>query len=269
LVEANETHRLDLGSTVLSELTLVSSTGLNLDISVRVPASIDSPSPLVILLGGYRTGRDAARLVTDTRGVVVAALSYPYRGELAPRGIALLTHIPKIQRAILDTPPAVLLALDYLLEQPYIDSEKLELAGVSLGAFFVSVPGALDARIKRVWLVHGAGKPAEVLAHRLQDHISWAPARSLTGRILGLVSYSHYLEPERWVGRIAPRPVIVVNARDDEALTPSSIESLHRAVRQPAEIIWTEGLHVLPNRRDTVEQIANLILDRLSREEEP
>lgn len=267
LVEARETLRLNLGHTVLTELRLVSSSGLEVEISLRIPTDTDTPSPLVILLGGYRTGRDAARLVVDTRGVVVAALSYPYRGNPATGGLALLARIPDIQRAILDTPPAVLLTVDYLLKQPYVDPERIHLIGVSLGAFFVSVPAVLDPRIRRVWLIHGGGKPAEVLAHRLEGRIPLAPVRHAAGRILALMSYSRYLEPERWVGRIAPRPVILVNARDDDQLTASSIESLHRAVREPAEIVWTEGEHVLPTDRETVERITGLILERLARDD--
>lgn len=266
LVQARETGRQELGNTALSEMTLVSSSGLEVEISVRVPIPIDSPAPLAILLGGHRTGRDAARLVVDTRGVVVAAISYPYRGNPASRGLSLLAQIPQMQQAILDTPPAVLLALDYLLEQSYVDSERVELIGVSLGAFLVSVPGALDSRIGRVWLVHGAGKPAEVLARRLEDHIGFPLARRWAGQVLALLIRGDYLKPERWVGQISPRPVVVVNSRNDEALTASSIESLHRAVRQPAEIIWTEGQHVLPARRQAVEQIAKLVLDRIAPE---
>jgi dienelactone hydrolase len=268
LVGALETGRLNLGSSVLTEVSLVSTSGLEVEIAVRIPNDIDSRSTLAILLGGYRTGRDAARFVADTRGVIVAALSYPYRGDQPSRGLSLIADIPNIQQAILDTPPAVFLALDYLLGQPYVDPERVELIGVSLGAFLASVPGVLDSRVRRVWLIHGAGKPAEVLAHRLKEHIPFTPARSLAGQILAFLGRSHHLEPERWVGRIAPRPVIVVNARNDEALTASSIESLHRAVRQPAEIIWTEGYHVLPGRREIVAQITELVLARLAPEEE-
>lgn len=268
LVDVREAGRQNLGSRTLTEITLVSSSGLQVEMAVSVPVDIESPVPGVILLGGYRTGREAARLVPDTAGVVVAALSYPYQGDPSPQGLSLLTDIPQIQRAILDTPPAVLLAVDYLTQQPYVHPRHVELVGVSLGAFLVSVPGALDPRIGRVWLVHGAGRPAEVLAHRLEDQIPFAPARRFAGRVLALLSYSHYLKPELWVGRIAPRPVVVVNARDDEALTRSSIESLHRALREPAEIIWTEGEHVLPTRREAVARIAELILGRLSLEEE-
>ena len=268
LVEVRETRRLELGSTALTELTLTSSSGLEVEMAVRVPLHVDSRLPLVVLLGGYRTGRDAARLLSYETGMVLAAVSYPYRGD-SSRGLALLAQVPRIQQAIVDTPPAVFLAIDYLLAQPYVDTEHVELIGVSLGAFLVSVAGALDTRITRVWLIHGAGKPAEVLAHRLEAQISFAPARRFAGRTLALLCFSHYLEPERWVGRIAPRPVVVVNARYDEALTPASIESLHEALRQPYEIIWTEGQHVLPTRRDTIDHIAELVLSRLGRERHP
>jgi hypothetical protein len=230
---------------------------------------MESRLPLVVLLGGHRTGRDAVRLVEDTGEVVLAALSYPFRGNLTNQGPTLLTQIPAVQRAILDTPPAVLLAIDFLLEEPFVDPERVELVGVSLGAFLVSIPGALDSRISRVWLIHGAGNPSEVLTHRLAGYVDWEPARRLAGHTLAFLSCSHYLKPELWVGRIDPRPVVVVNARNDRELPSSSIRSLHQAVEQPAEIIWTEGPHILPTRRETIGRITDLVLERLAQEKHP
>jgi dienelactone hydrolase len=71
--------------------------------------------------------------------------------------------------------PAILLAVDYLLEQPYIDANRLELAGVSLGAFLVSPAAVLDERIRRVWIVHGAGNPAQVIEYELRDNVRAPP----------------------------------------------------------------------------------------------
>jgi hypothetical protein len=172
-----------------------------------------------------------------------------------------------MQRALLDTTPAVLLALDHLLRQSYVDSDRVELVGVSLGAFLAAIPGALDDRIRRVWLVHGAGNPAEVLTHRLRDHISNTWLRRTAGNLVAWLSCSRYLRPELWVGRIAPRPVIVVSSRHDESIPASSVAALHLSLGQPSEIVWMEGPHVEPNRRMIVRQIADLILERLAREE--
>ena len=74
--------------------------------------------------------------------------------------------------------------------------------------------------------------------------------------------------PEHWVGRIAPRSVIAVNATDDDSLPRSSIEALHRALGESSEVIWVPGGHVKPRRAETVQAIADLILTRLAMESE-
>src|SRR5439155_7057410 len=107
--------------------------------------------PLVVILGGHYTGRDAARLVGDVPGVIIAALSYPFTGDPRPSAATFLREIPKIRAAFLDTPPAVMLALDYLLARPDVDSRRVEAIGVSLGAPFMCIAGALDSRFTRVW----------------------------------------------------------------------------------------------------------------------
>lgn len=265
LVFAVETHRERLGDTTLIELTLRSSSGLEVDLSLRVPLGVNESRPLVLLLGGQRTGRHAVKLVSDTRGAVIAALSYPYAGDADAQGLGLLMELPEMRQALVDTTPAVLLALDYLLQQAYVDPGHVELAGVSLGAFLVSIPGALDARIGRVWLIHGAGDPASVLEEnpQIRNYLSWPPARRLTAKILAAALNVHHLRPELWVGRISPRPVVIVNARDDEALPAASIAALHAAARDPVEIVWTEGLHIMPGRRDIVDALAQMVLSEV------
>lgn len=78
--------------------------------------------PLVLILGGQQRGRGAVALVDSIPGVVLAALDYPYEGNPAPRGlVATLAQVPAIRRAFYDTPPAVSLALDHLLQRPDVD----------------------------------------------------------------------------------------------------------------------------------------------------
>jgi dienelactone hydrolase len=262
LAEAQITASWREGDSVVREICLISSSGLKVELTVREPVGARSPRSLVIILGGQRTGRDAALLLEDAQGVVLAGLSYPYRGDPDARLSALLLDLPDIQRALLDTPPAVLLALDYLLEQPFVDPERVELVGVSFGAFIVSVPGAIDERVRRVWLIHGAGEPIAVLERVLQPEIPFGPARRAVARLLAVFSCSHHLRPERWVGRIAPRPVVVVHSSEDEAFPRSSLEALHRALGESSEIIWIPGNHVNPRRTEIVHIIGDVVLTR-------
>jgi hypothetical protein len=263
LVKVSETYRGRFEETTLIEMTLHSSSGLEVALALRVPLSASEPRPLVLLLGGHRTGRDAVRLFPDTKGAIIVAMSYPNADNINGEGLGLLLDLPEMRRALVDTTPAVLLALDYLLEQEYVDTRQVDLVGVSLGAFLVSIPGALDPRIGRVWLVHGGGEPASVLYHQLTDEFEWAPLRHVAAEFLAAVLCVHHLRPERWVGNISPRPVIIVNARDDEALPSGSIKALHAAAKDPVEIVWTEGQHVMPGRREIVDELTHMILSKV------
>lgn len=248
---------------VFREATLKSTSGLEVDLTVRAPIGTTVPRPLVLLLAGYGTGRDAVRYSADTRGVVVASLSYPYRGDTDAGLPMLLLELPNLQQALLDTIPAVLLATDWLVEQAYVDPERVELAGGSMGAFLVGPAGALDPRFRRVWLVHGGGEPAAALELGLAAHIDYPPARRWAARLVSALASGHHLAPEKWVGRISPRPVIVVSALDDESIPRESVAALHEALVVPSEVIWMRGGHVLPDRDEIIRQVTDVVFSRV------
>lgn len=252
------------GSSGVTRLRLVADSGLTVDLTVRVPDGPGKPRPTVLILGGRETGEDAANLCGDVGDVVVAALSYPFAGDPTVKGVRAMLRIRRIQRAVLDTVPAILLATDYLLAQPYVDAHRLELIGVSLGAFLVSPAGVLDTRIRRVWIVHGAGNPAAVIDYSLENRIGIRPLRRMIAALLNALAAGPYLAPERWVGRISPRPVIVINSRGDRRLPRASVDALHAALRDPYEIVWVDGPHVQPNRPEVIETLSAQIRKRVS-----
>jgi len=268
LLAVHETARWIDGPDDLTELTLISTTGLVVDITARVPREPTTPRPAMVLLAGQGTGRDAVRYIHDSRGVVAVSVSYPYRGDKKAGKLALILDTPRIQRSLLDTIPAIMLVADWLIRQPYVDPRRIELAGGSMGAFLVSVPGALDTRFRRVWLVHGGGKPADVLERGLEQHIRSALLRKWTARLLAAAAASHHLAPEKWVGKISPRPVIVISAVDDETIPRECVDTLHRALGQPSEVVWMETGHVMPGREAIIEQLLDLTLRRI-KEDEP
>ncbi len=96
----------------LTNVRLTATSGLSLELLVRrsVADTGTSRLPLAVILGGHYTGRQAARMLGETPGVVVAALSYPYDGNPKPDALTFLRDIPRIRKAFLDTPPAVMIA---------------------------------------------------------------------------------------------------------------------------------------------------------------
>lgn len=251
---------------LVQNVRLTAASGLVVDLTVKAPddslVRIER-RPLLLLLGGHRTGRDAVDLIGDTRGTVIAAISYPFAGNPNVKGLAILPEIPAIRRALLDTPPALLLALDHLLARPDVDSAAVELVGVSLGAPFACIAGALDTRFSRVWSVHGAGDPRALLDHNLRRRIPFAPARAVVATLAYVLIDGPHLAPERWVGRIAPRPFVMINAEEDERLPRETVERLYAHALAPRDITWMPGPHVLPRRAELVQRLVDMVLARV------
>jgi hypothetical protein len=246
---------------------LTAASGLTVDVALKRPASLvageAAARPAVVLLGGHRTGRDAIKLIPHTRGTVVVALAYPYAGEHRLKGVVpILRHVPMIRTAILDTPPALMLAMDYLGGRPYVDATRVEVVGVSLGVPFVCIAGALDPRFARIWAIHGSGQLFAPLEYSMRRTIPFAPLRVAAAGLATVLIGGPRLAPERWVDRIAPRPFVMINATEDERLPRRSVELLYERARQPKDIIWVPGKHVRP-REEVVRDLVNMVLDRM------
>jgi hypothetical protein len=132
-------------------IRLESTTGLRVKMRVVRPQTEPGATlPVIIVMGGEGTGKDAVDLVGEPKGVAYLALDYPYEGDQELDAFwESLTAIPGIQQAFLDSPPAMSLALDWALQQTWVDPDKVELVGASLGVPFTAVAGALDDRFTR------------------------------------------------------------------------------------------------------------------------
>ena len=262
LVSAAESEVTSDRGYEIQVVRLVAASGLALDLTIRrFPGEDVHRLPLVVILGGHHTGRNAVRLLGDTRGTVVAALSYPFTGDPRPDALTFLRDIPKIRAAFLDTPPAIMLALDYLLKRPEVDTTRVEAVGVSLGAPFMCIAGSLDQRFTRVWVLHGSGGSYAPLEQNIRRSIP-APLSALAAGIANVILAGPRLAPEQWVTRIAPRPFVMVNADGDERLPRSAVEELYRTARSPKEAIWMPGAHVHADTA-TVRKLADIVLERV------
>jgi len=250
-------------NSIFRRITLHSNSGLKVKMTTRLPQKRTAQGhPLVLILGGLRTGRDAIHHVSQQQPVVLAAISYPQREKWAREGMKRF-DVRQYQQTVRDTVPAVLLALDYLLAQESVDKQQVELVGVSLGAFFVAMPAVLDQRVTRTWLVHGAGEPEKVIAHKLKGRIKVAWLRKLAAWAGARLIAVESLRPENWLWRISPRKLVFINAKNDEALPLTSVEALHRSASQPYEVIWTEGRHITTGRTEIVQGLVDLVLHRV------
>ncbi len=221
------------------QLILHSSAGYRARGHLRVPRG-EGSWPAVLMIGGVRTGRMAAELITPEDPYVILGLDYPWEGSTRLNAWQFLVQALKIRRAMLQTPSAVLLAVDYLETRSDVDISGLVLVGASFGAQLITVAGALDERAKRVLVVYGGGDYASLLRANLKVKPRWL--RSVLARTGAWLVEP--IEPLDYVGQIAPRRLILINGLEDTWIPAESVEALYEAAGEPKELIWLKEGHI-------------------------
>jgi pimeloyl-ACP methyl ester carboxylesterase len=245
-------------------ITLHSDSGLTVSLRTIRDASNHDRLPVLIVLGGHRTGSDAVELFGHVGNRAVVALDYPYDGPEKVKGIVAISRtIPLARRAFLDTPPAVSLVMDWLTEQPWVDTEQVILVGASLGVPFAAASAARDKRITGALLIHGAADNRlwiETQIARRNDHrLLHKPVST----IFYWLAYGPTFDTAKNVAAIAPRPVLIIGARNDERTNAGQTEALFAAAREPKTLRWTEGQHIEPGRSKIVTDLLRIADEEL------
>jgi dienelactone hydrolase len=246
-----------------SFVTIRSSTGVSFSVRViRHPS--DDPLPVLLVLGGHRTGSDAVELFGNVGQRAVVALDYPYNGPEKVKGIGpILKTIPLARQGFLDTVPAVSLAVDWILQQPWADADQLIIVGASLGVPFAATAASRDSRIKGAVLVHGAADNRLWLQRQVERRVDTEILHWPLGTILYWLAYGPVLNTPERAALISPRPVLIIGARDDERTPAGQTEALFAAVNEPKLLRWTGGRHIQPGRNEVVEELLRIADEEL------
>lgn len=231
------------GHTVI-QVDLRDDNGLEVVGYLKVPSS-GAPFTAILALGGIRTGKDVVNYLEETPGVMVFALDYPYKGKKSKFGVwEFISEVPEIRRALLNTVPASLLAVDYLLGRDDVDPTRIVFVGGSVGAMYGPVVGAAEPRLAGVALLFGAGDLQRVFRANIGGPRPLAAAGAWVVSLL-----ISPLEPLKYVGRISPRPMFMLSGTGDARMPIDTSRLLHEAAREPKTIRWIDTGHV--DIRDT------------------
>ena len=264
-MESAAIKRVDAGrNQKAASVNIASDSGLEVDLRVIRDATAQEPLPVLVVLGGHRTGSAAVELFGDVGDRAVVALDYPYEGPQRTRGLLETTRtIPLIRKAFLDTPPAISLVLDWLQEQSWADTSRIVMVGASLGVPFAATAAARDDRLSGLLLVHGAADNRLWLEENLSRRIDLHFLQPAVATFLHWLIYGPVFDTPEHVAAVSPRPVLIVGARDDERTPAGQTEVLYEAAREPKMLRWTEGEHLGPGRSDIIDALLQIADEEL------
>lgn len=207
------------------------------------PDAADATGQTVLMLhGGVPSAKDSPYIQVPAAllaraGFFVLAIDMQYYGERSMGFLQTFTEAEKHEK--LYNQPSTYLAwvaqtvkdagrsFDFLVEERGVDPGRIALVGFSRGAQLAAIVGAADPRFTVVVMIHGG-------------HFD----RLETGHLPAAC-------PANYIGRISPRPLLMVNGRNDaDYLMDTSVLPLQRLARDPKEFRWTDSGHGIVTEED-------------------
>ncbi len=230
---------------------------------LRRPREAGGRLPAFLILGGHGTGGKAAGLIRLKHPGVVCAMNYPaypeWRGGLlrTPRTLA------ELDAAVIEAVGMSFDALEYLVSRSDVDTSRVTVLGASFGAPFAVIVAALDRRAKALVLLYGAGDVGDVLEWNLRGDIPSSFLRKPAGWAIGTLTAP--FEPMAYIGRVSPRPFLMVNGRFDETIPARYVERLYGRAGEPKDIVWIESRHMEPSERGLIDSLTAIVSGWLER----
>jgi dienelactone hydrolase len=164
-------------------------------------------------------------------GFVALTIDAPYRGERGPepQEIAFFSS-ERGKEIFLQYLGDYSRAVDYLVTRPEVDPARIGYVGASWGAITGIPFVAHEPRVRAMVSLVGGG-----------DFLARMPGEAT--EIARAVSAA--IDPIHHAGRIAPRPLLMINATQDQLIPRASAEALHRAAGKGSEVVWLETDHYL------------------------
>lgn len=203
------------------------------------------PLPLLLILGGLRSGRENLERLPPLGANALIAAEYPYRDIIRDKTRSIPARLAASRRAAQATPEQLVAILDWARMQPWADRQRMSLLGYSLGAMFVPVTQekarANEIGIKTSILAFGGADLGRIIATVF--HVETPGLREIVELLAAALL--HPVEPSYFLGRMTGE-VLVVNAEEDEMIPRESAALMTRLTPEPKWVVTMEGEHIDP-----------------------
>jgi cephalosporin-C deacetylase-like acetyl esterase len=233
----------------LERVSFASPRGGRVPAIVGVPRQGNKPYPALILLHGYGGRKDdwgPLIVALSAKGWAAIAIDAMYHGQRAEPGQNILSNDWASNRAaFIQTIIDERRALDYLASRGDIDVKRVGLLGASMGAIMGSITTAVEPRIKCAVLAVGGGDWRQLVEKSQLGAVS-VLREQLLAHWDEMADQMAGIEPLNFAPHIAPRPVLMLNGKQDNIVVPACSQELYDALGEPKEIQWFDSGHGLP-----------------------
>ncbi len=227
---------------------------------LALPTSSKAPYPAIILVHGSGGNKDTSYIqwVSEAlvaQGYATLSIDTQYHGDRARTGRNGEIHLPDsytMRDAWVQSVVDLRRTVDYLLSRPDIDKNKIGYMGFSQGAMLGAVLGGVEERIAAFCLAVPGGGLMQIVQNLDKYPVIKArwPIRITPEKLKVIEEVVDITDPIHYVGRILPRPLLIVVAKHDEIIPPEASIALIEAAgaKEPEHIRRWESGHVLhPN----------------------
>lgn len=210
------------------------------------PKGVERPPVILFLhgLGGSKGDTRLAAPLAVQHGYAVLGLDAALHGDRSAQGEGMFSpDLMRIKLAFIQTVVDYRRALDYLATRQDVRADKVGLVGASMGAIMGTILTAVEPRVATALLLVGGGDWKKFV------QASQHPAAAALLPILQIPEVARELaalDPVTYAPYISPRPVWLVNGRQDEIVPALAADALHQACREPKKVVWYDGGHLPP-----------------------
>lgn len=204
---------------------------------LTVPKNVKKPVPVILLLHGAGDDKNVDYIAYGNdfllkNGYAVFRIDISKHGDrkedeydLSFTGKTRYWSRSIITQTVFDLRRAV----DFIETRPELDATKIGYLGISLGGITGTIFCGVEKRVK---------VPVIVLAGGQLNLMFESKALSADAK-----DYTSIIEPKNFVKEIAPRPLLMINAENDDIIPPMMSKLLYKEAKKPKNIIWYPAKH--------------------------
>ena len=212
--------------------------------------------PVVIILGGLEVGRYTLKYIPNPGQNIIVSYQYPYHPEYWYEGSAL-EELPIIRSSVLSVPAQVISLINWIVNQDWVNRQKMTVTGYSFGAIFIPAIYRLATKHQispRYGVIAYGGVNIRQLLHTnlrnfdepFRSVFSWLAATAIRG--IEPAYHAPFLKSE----------FLIINGTKDHQIPEGNWRKLHQLIPEPKSIVILEEGHLHPRKTDLTKKLVKM-----------